>query len=131
MFEKRIVNPWHWQDGIGYAQAVEVKEATRTLYLAGQAAMDAEGRPSEADMAGQLALAMDNVEAVLTEAGYSLADVVRLNLYTTSAAECLAQFGTVVGRLAAHATRPAATLLEVSALAFPSLKVEIEVTAAK
>lgn len=125
------MNPWTWQDALGYAQAVEVNEATRTLYLAGQAAMDAEGRPSEADMAGQIAQTMDNVEAVLREAGYSFADVVRLNVYTTSVGECLAQFGGIVGRLAPHGCRPSSTLLGVTALAFPSLKVEIEVTAAR
>ena len=34
-------------------------------------------------MAAQLALSLDNLEAVLGEAGMSLANLVRLNVYTT------------------------------------------------
>jgi enamine deaminase RidA (YjgF/YER057c/UK114 family) len=34
-------------------------------------------------MAAQLALSLDNLEAVLGEAGMSLANVVRLNVHTT------------------------------------------------
>lgn len=129
--EKKLVNPWQWQDGFGYAQAVEVTQLTRTLYVSGQAAMDAQGNPSDGDMAAQVALSMDNLETVLTEAGYSLADIVRLNVYTTSIADLMPQFGLIVGRLAPHGCRPSSTVVEVSALAFPSLRVEIEVTAVK
>ena len=36
--EKRIINPWQWQDQRSYVQAVEVKQAAGTLYCSGQAA---------------------------------------------------------------------------------------------
>ncbi|QDA59031.1 RidA family protein [Hymenobacter jejuensis] len=129
--EKTLINPWHWQDQLGYAQAVEVTQAHHTLYCAGQAAMDANGTPVEADMAGQLRAALDNVEAVLTTAGYNWSHVVRLNYFTTSIADFFPQYGAVVDRLAQHQCRAASTLVEVKALAFPNLLVEIEVTAAK
>ena len=82
--ERRIVNPWSWQDALGYVQANEVSGTGRTLYCAGIAAMDAEGKPVHAeDMAAQITLMMDNLETVLREAGFTLADVVRLTYYTT------------------------------------------------
>ena len=125
------INPWNWQDNLGYAQAVEIAAPTHTLYCAGQAAMDADGRPVAADMSGQLKLSFDNLEAVLQQAGYSLANVVRLNFYTTSIEQFFAAYGEVIGRLAVAGCVPSSTLLEVKALAFPELMVEIEATAVK
>ncbi|WP_425423140.1 RidA family protein [Spirosoma panaciterrae] len=75
------MNPWQWQDQLGYAQAIEIPQATRTLYCAGQAAMDADGRPVDSDMRCQINLSFDNLETVLQQANYSLADVVRLNFH--------------------------------------------------
>ena len=39
--ERRIINPWTWQDEFGYVQANEVSGVQRTLYCSGQAANDA------------------------------------------------------------------------------------------
>ena len=78
------VNPWSWSEGFGYEQANLVEGATRTLFCAGQTSVDADGTPIHADdMAAQLGLALDNLEAVLAQASMSLADVVRLNYFTT------------------------------------------------
>ena len=41
--ERRIINPWTWQDEFGYVQANEVSGVQRTLYCSGQAANDAQG----------------------------------------------------------------------------------------
>ena len=38
--EARIVNPWSWQDRLGFVHAKEVTEPTRTLYCAGQTSVD-------------------------------------------------------------------------------------------
>ena len=64
--EKKIINPWKWQDALNYVQAVEVKNATSTLYVAGQAAVHADGTSSNADMKTQLQLAIQNLEQVIT-----------------------------------------------------------------
>ncbi|MDO7874383.1 RidA family protein [Hymenobacter sp. ASUV-10] len=129
--QKTIINPWQWQDQLGYAQAVEISHASHTLYCAGQAAVDAHGAPLPADMPGQLQAALANVETVLTQAGYALRDVVRINYLTTSIADFFPHYGAVVARLAQHGCQAASTLVEVQALAFPGLLVEIEVTAAR
>ena len=44
--EKRVFNPWKWQDERGYVQAVEVKQTGGTLYCAGQAAVNPDGTSS-------------------------------------------------------------------------------------
>ena len=88
--ERRIVNPWTWQDQFGFVQAHEVTGHQRILYCAGQTSMDAEGNPlHEGDMHAQLHQALDNLETVLAEAGYTLADVVRLNAYPTDVDQSL------------------------------------------
>ena len=130
--ERRTINPWRWQDDYGFAQAQEVVAGQRVLYCAGQTAMDAEGQPQHAgDMRAQLALALDNLETVLTAAGYSLSDVVRLNYYATDLDQLFAHYEVVVERLAAVGCQPSGTLLEVSRLAFPELLIEIEATAVR
>jgi hypothetical protein len=43
--ERRIINPWGWQDAYGFVQANEVSDTQRVLYCAGQVSVDAEGNP--------------------------------------------------------------------------------------
>ena len=128
--ERRAVNPWTWQDQFGYVQANEVSGVEQMLVCAGQTSVDADGQPlHEGDMGAQVGQALDNVEAVLTEGGFTLADVVRLNYYVTDV-DAFLQAGEVYGaRLAQAGCRPASTLLGVARLAYPSLLVEIEATA--
>jgi enamine deaminase RidA (YjgF/YER057c/UK114 family) len=82
--ERRIVNPWTWQDQFGFVQANETSGVERVLVCSGQTSVDADGQPMhEGDMGAQVAQALENLETVLTEAGFALADVVRLNYYVT------------------------------------------------
>lgn len=130
--ERRTINPWRWQDEYGFSQAQEIVAPQRILYCAGQTAMDAEGAPQHAgDMPAQLGLALDNLEAVLSAAGYGLSDVVRLNYYATDLDQLFAHYGVVVERLAAAGCQPSGSMLQVSRLAFPELLIEIEATAAR
>ena len=129
--QKATFNPWRWQDQLGYAQAIEVPQLTHTLYCAGQAAMDAEGRPVTSTMSEQIELCFNNLGKVLQQAGYSIDHVVRLNFYTTSIEQFFAAYGQVLSRVSTMNGVPASTLLEVKALAFPGLMIEIEATAVK
>jgi enamine deaminase RidA (YjgF/YER057c/UK114 family) len=127
---RQIINPWSWQEQAGFVQGHAVDGGGRTIYCAGQTSVDGDGNPlHEGDMAGQISQALDNVEAVLREGGASLADVVRLNYYTTDVDAFLAAQDVLVTRLREAGCRPSATLLGVSRLAFPPLLVEIEATA--
>lgn len=128
--EKRVSNPWQWQDARSYVQAVEVKQVEGTLYCAGQAAVDADGNSSTADMRTQLMQAIENVERVIGEAGYDCRNIVRLTLYTTSSAELFACFDVFQTWVARHGMKQATTLLEVKSL-FETLTVELEATVVK
>ena len=130
--ERRIVNPWTWQDQFGYVQANELSGMNRVLVCAGQTSVDTDGQPlHEGDMVAQVGQALDNLETVLGEAGFALADVVRMNFFVTHV-DAFIQAGPAWGaRLAQAGCRPASTLLGIARLAFPPLLVEIEATAAK
>lgn len=130
--ERRIINPWTWQDQYGFVQANEIGGASRTLICSGQTAVDADRHSAHAgDIAAQAKLALDNLETVLTQAGFSLADVVRMTIYTTDVNALIGVYGSLTGRLADARCRSAQTLLGVARLAFPELMVEIEATAMK
>jgi enamine deaminase RidA (YjgF/YER057c/UK114 family) len=128
--QRTSVNPWQWSVEMGFNQGEVVEGATRTLFCSGQTAMDADGVPQHAgDMAAQVGMALDNLEAVLAEAGMSLANVVRLNIYTTDVDAFFAEYGAAAARLAEAGVAPPGTLLGVARLAFPELMVELEATA--
>ncbi|WP_433010907.1 RidA family protein [Kribbella sp. CA-294648] len=128
--ERTTVNPWAWSGELGYHQGEVVSGQTRTLYCAGQTAMNADGKPEHAgDMAAQVALSLDNLEAVLGEAGMSLANLVRLNVYTTDVDLLFQHYGVLASRLGAAGVAPPTTMLGVSRLAIPVLMVELEATA--
>ncbi|TDC22613.1 RidA family protein [Kribbella albertanoniae] len=128
--ERTAVNPWTWSQQLGYHQGEVVTGNTRTLYCAGQTAMNADGKPEhDGDMAGQLELSLTNLEAVLAEAGMSLANVIRLNVYTTDVDLLFQHYGVLAARLGAAQVAPPTTMLGVSRLALPDLMVELEATA--
>lgn len=128
--EKRIFNPWGWQDERSYAQAVEVKNITGTLYCSGQAAIDPNGISSNEDMKSQLQQAISNLEKVITTADYEPMGIVRLNLYTTSMEELWPHFSILQEWIAQHNIKSALTAMEVNVL-FETLKVELEATVVK
>jgi enamine deaminase RidA (YjgF/YER057c/UK114 family) len=128
--ERRIINPWSWQDQFGYVQANEVRGMERVLMCSGQGAVDAAGRPLHpGDMQAQLAAALDNLETVLQAAGFTLADVVRMNVYTTDIDQFFAASAAVGPRMGTAGCRATTTLVGVTRLAFPELMVELEATA--
>lgn len=128
--ERTAVNPVTWSVAMGFNQGEIVTGETRTLYCSGQTATNAEGKPEhDGDMAAQLALSADNLEGVLAEAGMSLADVVRLNVYTTDVDLLFQHYGVLASRLGAAQVAPTTTMLGVARLALPTLMVELEATA--
>ncbi|MFJ6806442.1 RidA family protein [Streptomyces anulatus] len=128
--ERTAVNPVTWSVDLGFNQGELVSGQTRTLYVSGQTATGDDGKPRhDGDMAAQLTLSIDNLEAVLSGAGMSLADLVRLNVYTTDVDLLFQHYGALAGRLGAAGAAPASTLLGVTRLAVPGLLVELEGTA--
>jgi len=73
---KRIISTPNAPAAIGpYSQAIEVNG---TLYISGQIPVDpAVGKVVEGGITEQTTQVMKNIEAILTEAGYTFADVVK------------------------------------------------------
>lgn len=113
----RSGNPY--EDVYGYCRAVRVGD---TVHVAGTVAQLP--NLADADAYEQAVSALGIIERALREAGASAADVVRTVTYVTDIGDV-----DLVAR-AHHAmfadVRPASTLVEVSALIDPALKVEIE-----
>ena len=125
MTRRQISSGGPWEAIAGYSRAIVVDDA---CWVAGTTDAGADGRSTHpSDMAGQARAALAIIEAVLVEAGFGLADIVRTRMFVTDitrSGEALAVHGQVFG-----AVRPAATMVEVSALIDPSLLIEIEAEA--
>ena len=125
MTRKLISSGTVWERKYGYSRAVQVGNL---VLVAGTTAVDEHGNViAPGDPSGQAKFIYEKIARALAEAGASLADVVRVRTFVVDisrweeVAEVQGQvFGTV---------RPAATLVEVSALVRPDLLLEIEVDA--
>jgi enamine deaminase RidA (YjgF/YER057c/UK114 family) len=128
--ERTDVNPWEWSKAFGFSQAVDVSGTSHVLLCSGQTATGDDGSPpTTSDMAKQVELALGNLNTVLASADMSMENVVKLTLYTTDVDELLGAYGSAAPFLGDNL--PAMTLIGVTRLAFPELKVEIEATAVK
>jgi enamine deaminase RidA (YjgF/YER057c/UK114 family) len=127
---RTAINPVSWSLQLGFDQAELIEGHRRQLLCSGQDAVDANGNPQhEGDMAAQLEMSVDNLEAILSEADMTLANVVRLNAYTTDFDELLKHWATLTGRFENPDGGFATTLLGVSRLPAPGLLVMLEATA--
>jgi enamine deaminase RidA (YjgF/YER057c/UK114 family) len=128
--QRSDINPWEWSKAFGFSQAVELTGFERVVFFAGQTASGEDGAPpTTSDMGEQVALAMANLQTVLSAAGMSTADIVKMTIYTTDVDELLGAYASATALLGDNL--PAMTLIGVTRLAFPELKVEIEATAAR
>lgn len=109
-----------------YSNCVRVS-AGPLLFVAGQVGLDIDGRVAGDGVAAQAEQALRNIEVILAAHGATMADVVKVVVYVTDIAY-LDEITPV--RLKYFPTDgPASTIVQVSALAFPALKVEIEAVA--
>ena len=128
--ERKAVNPVTWSAALGFNQGEVVEGQTRTLYCSGQTAMSDDGRPRhDGDMASQVALSLDNLESVLRAADMTLANLIRLSVYTTDVDLLMQHYGVLASRLGAARVAPTTTMLGVSRLAIPGQLVGLEGTA--
>lgn len=123
------LQPPGWAKPRGYANGIAAKG--RLVFVAGQVGWDAECRWHSDDFVDQVRQALQNVVAVLKEAGAGPEHMVRMTWYVTSKKEYLdrgrdvgAVYREILGK-----NFPAMTAVEVVALMEDRAKVEIEVTA--
>ena len=109
---------------VGYSRAVVDGDF---CFVAGTTGYDYATMTMPDDVTSQSRNCFKTIEAALKEGGFAMADIVRATYYVTDTKHIDAHFA-VCGEFLAD-IRPAATLLVVTALARPEMKVEIEVTA--
>jgi len=98
------------------------------LYVSGSVAVDGEGRlVGGDDVVAQTRQVFENMRAILGAGGCSFEDVVKVTVYLTDIDD--RPHINPVRQEVFGATRPASTLVEVSRLAVPGAKVEIECVA--
>ena len=127
--EKQQVNPWAWQDQFGFSQAWRVDGAQSIVFVSGQGPMSPEGQLVGAgDFEAQTRQTLENLGAVLSDAGASFEDVVKVNLYLTDIAN-LRDFSRIKGEYISG-PQPASTAVGVTGLAIPGMMLELEAVAA-
>ncbi|MBI2766656.1 MAG: RidA family protein [Chloroflexi bacterium] len=116
----------------GYSHVAVTPPGARTIYIAGQIALDAnDNLVGEGDLAAQLRQALANLQLALGAAGATLADVVKLNTYVVALEPShRAIIRDVRAEFFGQGPYPASTLVGVTALALPGLMVEVEAIAA-
>lgn len=125
----KVLLPAGWPRPKGYANGVTV--SGRQVYIAGMIGWDAQGVFHSDDFAAQARQALENVAAVLREAGARPEHIVRMTWYVVDKREYLAA-GRAVGaayREIIGAYNAAMTAVEVKSLMEDRARVEIECTA--
>jgi len=114
-----------WEGSVGYSRAVKVGNI---IEVSGTVAVDeANNLIGEGDAYLQTKFIIQKIEAVLLQAGATLADVVRTRMFVTDIGQSEA-YGRAHGE--AFATiRPCTSMIEVKSLIQPGYLIEIEVTA--
>lgn len=117
-------------DNPAFSQVV-VATGTRTIYVSGQVATDAQGAlVGGDDLAAQTTQVMRNLGRALEAAGASFKDVVKITTYVVGyKPEQRAIIGKARGAFFAGMAPPASTLIGVAALAAPEWLIEIEAVA--
>jgi enamine deaminase RidA (YjgF/YER057c/UK114 family) len=113
-----------FEKSFGYSRAVVDGDFA---FVAGTTGYDYATMTMPPDVTSQTRNCFKTIEAALKEAGFAMADIVRATYYVTDVKHADAHFavcGEVLGEI-----RPAATLLVVTGLYKPEMKVEVEVTA--
>ena len=125
MTRRLVASGGPWEATAGYSRAVAVGD---TCWVAGTTDAGPDGTSLHpGDVAAQATAVFAIIETALGEAGFALDDIVRIRVFVTDitrAGEVMAVQSVVFGSI-----RPAATMVEVSALIDPSLLIEIEADA--
>lgn len=125
----QILQPPGWAKPRGYANGVAARG--RLVFIAGQVGWDGEQRFAARDLVGQIRQSLQNVVAVLQQAGGRPEHIVRMTWYVLDRRAYLEEAKAIgaVFREIIGSYQAAMTLIEVSGLMEADARVEIEATA--
>ena len=125
----KVLQPEGWVKPVGYSNGVAAKG--RLVFVAGQVGWNARGEFETDDFVGQFRQCLENIVAVLAEAGAEPAHITSMTWYfidkqdyLTSLKAIGAAYREVIGR---H--YPAMTAMQVAALIEDRAKIEIQAMA--
>ena len=118
-----ILSGSRFEDAIGYARAVV---DGKWVFVSGTTGFDYKTMTLADDVVAQCEQTLRNIEAALTEAGATVADVVRVTYILPNLEDFEPCWPTLRARFGE--SKPAATMI-VAGLIDPRRKIEIEVTA--
>ncbi len=125
MERQNISSGGPWEAVVGYSRAVRKGSH---VFVAGTTSANADGSIHGAgDGYAQAKRCLEIIERALSEAGATMADVVRTRMFVTDIGRW-EEFGRAHGEVFGN-IRPAATMVQVSALIDPGILIEIEVDA--
>jgi enamine deaminase RidA (YjgF/YER057c/UK114 family) len=129
---KQFLSPKTLMPPAGYSHIAKVNRGT-TIYLAGQVSSDASGKLiGEGNFEAQAEQVFRNLKIAVEEAGGTMADIVKLNVYLVDEVDAAAvpKLRAIRERYVNVENPPASTLVVVSRLARPGWLIEIEAVAA-
>jgi enamine deaminase RidA (YjgF/YER057c/UK114 family) len=122
------VNPPGLAKPAGYSHAFEA-QGGKTLYIAGQVAMDQEGRVvGKGDIVAQFRQVCENLRTIVTARAGQMNDIVKLTIYVLSKADYQAHARDIGAVYREYFGRhyPAMTLVEIGGLYSEDCLIEIE-----
>jgi enamine deaminase RidA (YjgF/YER057c/UK114 family) len=123
-----VLQPAGWPRPKGFANGIRARG--EMVFVGGMIGQDSAGRFAEGFVA-QMKLALENIAAVLAEAGASPDHIVRLTWYVRDIGEYLADLSALGAAYREVMGRhfPAMAVVEVTRLVEPQARLEIEATA--
>jgi enamine deaminase RidA (YjgF/YER057c/UK114 family) len=126
---KEFRNPQEIHKPVGtYTHQIEIHGSERLLVISGQVGVRMDGTVPD-DPIEQLDLAFENILANLRAANMDVNDIVKLNYYLVGESDMAKRREVIQSKLQGH--QPCSTLVFVTALASPVLRVEIEAWASQ
>lgn len=131
MQNRHYHNPSNLPRSPAFSQGVSVSASARTIYVSGQNAVTADGSlVGKDDLATQTTKSLENLKEVLADAGATIYDVVKWNVYVLNGLPAEEGFRAFLAVWGNAPNPPALTVTFVAGFAVPDVLVEIDAVAA-